>query len=73
MNNDQLIRTVKYLAIGFAALMLTAIATLMYISWDKDEDIAGIVAPALLLTIYSLMVAVIAAVLQRRTNLNSRN
>ncbi|HMT06671.1 MAG TPA: hypothetical protein PKA82_01620 [Pyrinomonadaceae bacterium] len=75
MQNDQtaILKTLKLSAIAFAMLMLTGVATLMYISWDKDEDITGIVAPALFLTICSSMVAIITAVLQRRSNLNSRN
>ena len=58
--------TVKYSAISVCALMVVGIVTLMIISRDKGEDITGIVSPALLITILSAMVAIAAAVAQRR-------
>ena len=60
------LRAAKYGATLLSALTVAGIATLMFISWDKDEDITGIVAPALLIAIMSAMTAIIAAVLQRR-------
>ena len=62
-----LLKTVKYGAAVFALVTVAGIVTLMYISLDKDEDIAGIVAPASLLVILSTLTAVAAAVLQRRS------
>jgi spore maturation protein SpmA len=59
-------RAVEYCAIALCALTLTGIATLMYIARDKDEDITGIVAPALLLTIVSTVVAIAAGVMAGR-------
>lgn|GEM_PF-2323948 len=60
------LKAVKYSAISLSALMVAGIAALMFISWDKDEDITGIVAPALLITIVSAIAAIVAAVLQKR-------
>ena len=73
MHKDQitLIKAVKFASFGFAVLMLMGIATLMYIASDKDEDITGIVAPALFLVVCSLFVAIIAAVSQWRLNTDS--
>ena len=48
--------------------MLAGIATLMILSRGKGEDITGIVAPALLLTILSAVVATVAAILQKRAH-----
>lgn len=61
-----LLKMVKYSAITVSALMVAGIATLMVLSRGKGEDIAGIVAPALLITITSSVVATVAAVLQKR-------
>ena len=68
MQEDQVIilKAVKYSAIAVSALTLEGIAALMYIARDKDEDITGIVAPALLIVIVSTAVAIVAAVLQKR-------
>jgi hypothetical protein len=60
------LRRIKYSAITISALLLTGILTLMILARGKGEDIAGIVAPALLLTLASGAVAVVAAVLQKR-------
>ena len=70
MQQDQVmfLKAVKYSAIALSTLTVAGIATLMFISWDKDEDITGIVAPALLITIISTIVAIVAAVLQRRSS-----
>ena len=68
MQEDQVIilKAVKYSAIAVSALTLLGIAALMYISRDKEEDITGIVAPALLIVIVSTAVAIGATVLQKR-------
>lgn len=66
MEVSNVLRTVKYSALALCVLTLTGIATLMYIARDKDEDITGIVAPALLLTIISAVVAIAAGVMAGR-------
>lgn len=66
MQETLLLKAVKYSVTAVCALMLAGIAALMVISWDKDEDITGIVAPALLIAIISGIVAIVTAVLQRR-------
>lgn len=60
------LKLVKYGAIGVAILMLTGIVVLMILARGKGEDIAGIVASALFVTIISGIVATVAAVLQKR-------
>jgi len=47
-------------------LMVAGIVALMVLSRGKGEDITGIVAPALLITIVSGFVAIVAAILQNR-------
>jgi hypothetical protein len=66
MQEALLLKAVKYAAIAISVLMLAGIAALMVISWDKDEDITGIVAPALLIAIVSGIVAIATAILQSR-------
>ena len=61
-----LLKIVKYCAITVSALMLAGIVALMVLSRGKGEDITGIVAPALLITIVSGVVAIVAAILQKR-------
>ena len=46
--------------------MVTGIVALMVLARGKGEDITGIVAPALLITIISVVVALVAAILQKR-------
>ena len=46
--------------------MVAGIVALMVLSRGKGEDITGIVAPALLITIASGFVAIVAAILQKR-------
>lgn len=60
------LRRLKLSAIAVCALMLAGIVALMILSAGKGEDITGIVAPALLISIVSGLVAIVAAVLQRR-------
>ena len=64
--NLSLIKTVKYLAIALAALMLAGIATVMFLARNTNEDITGVVAPALLITILSGATAFAASILQKR-------
>ncbi|HUR59932.1 MAG TPA: DUF2975 domain-containing protein [Opitutaceae bacterium] len=60
------LRRIKFSALGLSALMLAGIAALMVLAAGKDEDIAGIVAPALLIALLSGAVAAVATVLQKR-------
>jgi hypothetical protein len=60
------LKIVKYSAVTLSVLMVAGIATLMVISRGKGEDITGIVAPALLITFASSVVAAVAAVFQKR-------
>jgi DUF2975 family protein len=60
------LKAMKYCAITLGALMVAGIATLMVLSRGKGEDITGIVAPALLITLASGVVATVAAVFQKR-------
>ena len=60
------LKFVKYSGITISALMVAGIAALMVLSRGKGEDMAGIVAPALLATFVSSVVATVAAVLQKR-------
>jgi len=46
--------------------MVAGIVALMVLSRGKGEDITGIVAPALLITIVSGLVAIVAAILPKR-------
>jgi hypothetical protein len=62
----QSLKAAKYTAITLSALMVGGIATLMLLSRGTGEDITGIVAPALLITFASSVVAAVAAVLQKR-------
>jgi hypothetical protein len=65
-DSAEFLRTLKYSAIALAALMVAGIVSLMVLSRGKGEDITGIVAPALSITIVSSVVATIAAVAQKR-------
>jgi hypothetical protein len=68
MNQDstQSLKIVKYAAITVGALMVAGIATLMFLARGTGEDITGIVAPALLITIVAGTVAIVAAVAEKR-------
>ena len=65
-DSTQFLKTVKYSAIALSALMVAGIVSLMILSRGKGEDITGIVAPALLITFASSIVATVAAVVQKR-------
>ena len=63
------LKTVKYTAATAGVLLVAGILTLMVLARGKtgdDGDIAGVVAPALLLTCVSGVVAVVAAVREKR-------
>src|SRR5438128_2033346 len=71
MKDDSIrvLKTVKYSAIAVSVLMVAGILTVMVLARGKtgdDGDIAGVVAPALLLTCVSGVVAAVAAVRQKR-------
>jgi len=59
-------RRIKLSALCLSVLMAAGIVGLMVISAGKGEDIAGIVAPALLITLVSGVVAIVAAFRQKR-------
>jgi hypothetical protein len=63
-NSTDVLKLVKYSAIALGALMVAGIVTLMILARGTGEDIAGIVAPALLVTFLSVVAAVVAAILQ---------
>ncbi|MFG1867183.1 hypothetical protein [Micromonospora arborensis] len=63
-NATNVFRIVKYLALATGGLMVAAIATVMVLARGTGEDITGVVAPALLLTLLSAVAAVVAAILQ---------
>lgn len=60
------LKRVKYGGFAVSALMVAGIALLMFLARGTGEDITGIVAPALLIAIVAGVVAIVAAVLQRR-------
>lgn len=60
------LKYIKYAAVTISGLMVAGIATLMVLARGTGEDITGIVAPALLITIFASVVAIVAAVLQKR-------
>jgi hypothetical protein len=63
-NPTTVFRTVKYLALATAGLMVAGIITVMVLARGTGEDITGVVAPALLLALVSVVAAVVAAVRQ---------
>ncbi|MEP7339453.1 MAG: DUF2975 domain-containing protein [Acidobacteriota bacterium] len=63
------LKYIKYAAVAISGLMVAGIATLMVLARGTGEDITGIVAPALLITILSSVVAIVAAVLQKRVQM----
>jgi hypothetical protein len=77
MHDDSVhvLKTVKYIAIAVGGMMLAGILTVMFLARGKsgdDGDIAGVVAPALLVTCVSGVVAAVAAVRQRRAQRQAR-
>ncbi|MEU7923305.1 hypothetical protein [Micromonospora zamorensis] len=63
-NATTVFRIVKCLALAIGGLMVAGIATVMVLARGTGEDITGVVAPALLLTLLSAVAAVVAAILQ---------
>ena len=63
-NATDVFRIVKYLALAAGGLLVAGIATVMVLARGSGEDITGVVAPALLLTLLSIVAAVVAAILQ---------
>ena len=59
-------KMVKYAAVAVGGLMTIGIVTLMFLARGTGEDITGIVAPALFVTFAAIVVAIVAAVVQRR-------
>jgi hypothetical protein len=57
-------RLVKFLALAVGALTVAGIAAVMLLARGTEEDITGVVAPALLLTVLSAVAAVVAGILQ---------
>ena len=60
------LKAVKYSAIALFALMVAGLGTVMFLARNTDEDITGVVSPALLIAILSAGVAIAAAVPGRR-------
>jgi uncharacterized membrane protein len=65
-DEDIFLRRLQWSALAVCALMLAGIGSLMFLARGKDEDITGIVAPALLVTIVAGGVALLAAVKRKR-------
>jgi hypothetical protein len=68
-DNIRVLKTVMYGAMAAGVLLTAGIVILMVLARGKtgdDGDIAGVVAPALFLTCVSGVVAVVAAVRQKR-------
>ena len=63
-NATDVFRIVKYCALVAGGLTVAGIATVMVLARGTGEDITGVVAPALLLTVLSVVAAVVAAILQ---------
>jgi len=72
-NSALSLRIVKYAATTLSILMLAGIALLMFLARGTGEDITGIVAPALLITFLSAVVATIIAVIQKRERQRSNS
>jgi hypothetical protein len=72
----RILKTVRYCAIAAGVLMVAGILTVMVLARGRtgdDGDIAGIVAPALLLACVSGVVAGVAAVRQRQAERTTRH
>jgi hypothetical protein len=66
----QVLKKIKPSALCLGVLMGAGIVALMILSAEKGEDIAGIVAAALLITFVSGIVAVVAMFGQKRAQNN---
>ncbi|MBF9130294.1 hypothetical protein I0C86_15210 [Plantactinospora sp. S1510] len=71
-NATNVFRIVKYLALAAGGLMVAGIATVMVLARGTGEDITGVVAPALLFTLLSVVAAIVAAVLQGASHRRGR-
>jgi hypothetical protein len=65
-DSNLVLKTVKYAAIAVAGLMVAGIATVMFLARGTGDDITGVVAPALLITLCSGVTAIVATVFQKR-------
>jgi len=63
-------KRIKLSALFLGVLMGAGIVALMILAAGKGEDITGIVAPALLITVVSGVVAIVAAFRQKRAQNN---
>jgi hypothetical protein len=61
-----ILTTIKYGGITVCGLMVAGIATVMFLARGTGEDITGVVAPALLVTVVSGAFAIAAHVFQKR-------
>lgn len=65
--SSSFLKTIKYGAIAVATLMFTGIAAVIFLARNTDEDITGVVSPALLVIIISTITVIAATVLQKRS------
>jgi hypothetical protein len=72
-NSTRLFMVMKFSAIALGGLMVAGILTLMILARGTGEDIAGIVAMALLVTLMSAVAAIAAALLQRASERRRRD
>jgi len=77
MKDDSIrvLKTVKYSAIAIGVLTVAGILIVMVLARGRtgdDGDIAGVVAPALLLMCVSVVVAAVATVRQKRARRTPR-
>jgi len=60
------LKMVKYAAIAVCGMMVAGIATVMFLARGTGEDITGVIAPALSITLVSGVIAIVAAIFQKR-------
>jgi hypothetical protein len=65
--SSSLLKTVKYSAITLGLLKFAGIVGVIILTRNTDEDITGVVSPALLVIIVSTITVIAATVLQRRS------
>ena len=65
-DSSRMFKFVKLVATALGVLMLAGVATAMVLARGKGEDLTGVVAPALFITVVLLVVASVAGVLLRR-------
>ena len=71
-NATDVFRIVKYVGLAAGGVLVAGIVTVIVLARGTGEDITGVVAPALLLTVVSVLAAVVAAVLQGRSGRRGR-